>query len=807
MSSTSFHSEDLPRSPERRRFTRQRIRSLAYLDVVPDNGGIVLNLSENGLALQAVNPLIDQTHVTLRIQPPKSRKRIEVNAEITWLSESKSEAGLHFLALAEDARAELVDWLSAEAGADKPRPVENSRFSQTRLAPSAPMTQESPRLRDKWSILLSDSTPGKTLGNQKEPGHLPNSSPGVKDLASQPRAVQPEKLLDIAAIHPEAPSAEIHPRTSDRADSAVSAPLSSQHLPDVVAHSNVELPPPLAEAAYRQPPRPTVADPVSKRNEIPNPIAPAMKSDASAGSQERRRFIRQRARSLTYLDVDADNGGMILNLSENGLAVQAVNPFINQTRVTLRIQPPKSRKSIEVSAEITWLSESKREAGFHFLDLADDARAELADWVSAEAGTGQPLPPDDSAGPEMQQVASTTITEAPPHLRGKWSILLDDSAPEKTLTNPRTLDPLSDLSMGSRNLASQPSVTPPGKFLQDPANRPGLSLAAIRSRSSDGVEATVRLPLSLEHPPDLAANPTVELPLSPAAASSHQLPSPTAANLPTKSDETPSPAIPAKSPISRQFFRERFHKWRAIAALCACTALIFLLLGMAIMRGLLHDRVGKWSADESARDAGAAPSSPTVPAASSQGAAFPSKASDSKTRHTDVRGVARTTRMENPDKHKSENPKSGPPDGAMDSRVAQYSLAVEVPPQTVTSDSQNAGVPSAPALPVQPSGAPPAINPSPVASAEHRTDCYLLYRVEPLYPREAKAKHIEGTVTLHLLIGMDGRVRSVRELDGPGPLVPAALSAAREWRFIPALLNGRPIDAEKDVSIDFRLPR
>jgi TonB family protein len=806
MSSTSFHSEELPRSPERRHFARQRVRSLAYLDVGSDNGGIVLNLSENGLALQAVNPFIDQTRVTLRIQPPKSRKRIEANAEITWLSESKREAGLHFLALAEDARAELVDWVSAEAGADKPRPLENSASSQTRLAPSAPMAQESPRLRDKWSILLSDSIPGKTLGNQKEPSHLPNSSPGVKDLASQPRAAQPEKLLDIAANHPESPAPEIHPRTSDGADSAVSPPLSPERVPGVVADSTVELPPPLVTAAYRQPPRPTVADLVSKRNEIPDPTAPAMNSVAFPGSQERRRFTRQRARSLTYLDVGADNGGMVLNLSENGLALQAVNPFIDQTRVTLRIQPPKSRKRIEVSAEITWLSDSKREAGFHFLDLADDARAELADWVSAEAATGEPLLPDDSAGPQIPQVASTPITQEPPRLRGKWSILLDDSAPEKTLTNPRTLDPLPDLAMGSRNIASQPSVTPPGKFRQDPASRPDLPLAAIRSRTSDGVESTGRLPLSLEHTPDLAANPILELPLSPVAASSHQFSSPTAANLPGKSDEAPSPPISGISPIFRQLFRERFHKWRAIAALCTCTALIFLFLGMAIMRGLLHDRLGKWSGDESVRDAGAALSPPTAPAASSQGAAIPSKVSNAKTRHTDARGIPRTPRLENPDKYKSENPKPGPPDGATDSRVAQYSSPVEVPQQAATSETQNAGVPSMPALSVQPSGAPPAINPSEVASAERRTDCYLLYRVEPLYPREAKAKHIEGTVTLHLLIGVDGRVRSVRELDGPGPLVPAALSAAREWRFIPALLNGRPIDAEKDISIDFRLP-
>jgi TonB family protein len=101
----------------------------------------------------------------------------------------------------------------------------------------------------------------------------------------------------------------------------------------------------------------------------------------------------------------------------------------------------------------------------------------------------------------------------------------------------------------------------------------------------------------------------------------------------------------------------------------------------------------------------------------------------------------------------------------------------------------------------------PATNPAPPRAPERRSDCYLLYRVLPLYPREAREQRIEGTVVVHLRIGTDGHVRSSRELSGPAPLVPAALAAVREWRFIPALLNGQPIDTEKDVSIEFQLSR
>ncbi|MFZ0885768.1 MAG: energy transducer TonB, partial [Candidatus Acidiferrales bacterium] len=154
--------------------------------------------------------------------------------------------------------------------------------------------------------------------------------------------------------------------------------------------------------------------------------------------------------------------------------------------------------------------------------------------------------------------------------------------------------------------------------------------------------------------------------------------------------------------------------------------------------------------------------------------------------------------------------------GSSDSLVAKFSSPIRPASLEPTSSFPEAAIASAPALSIRPTSAPrmvagsPEINPPPPINVQlnvqRRSDCYLLYRVEPLYPREAKADHIEGTVTVHLQIGTDGRVQSLRELSGPTLLVPAALDAAREWRFIPALLNGQAIEAEKDVSIVFQLP-
>jgi len=84
--------------------------------------------------------------------------------------------------------------------------------------------------------------------------------------------------------------------------------------------------------------------------------------------------------------------------------------------------------------------------------------------------------------------------------------------------------------------------------------------------------------------------------------------------------------------------------------------------------------------------------------------------------------------------------------------------------------------------------------------------CYLAYRVEAAYPQEAREQRIEGVVKIQQVIGTDGSVRRVKLLSGPPLLASAALEAAKYWRYVPALLNGRAVETEQDVEIEFRLP-
>jgi TonB family protein len=149
------------------------------------------------------------------------------------------------------------------------------------------------------------------------------------------------------------------------------------------------------------------------------------------------------------------------------------------------------------------------------------------------------------------------------------------------------------------------------------------------------------------------------------------------------------------------------------------------------------------------------------------------------------------------------SPRSDPGSTPLDESLAKEpeSAPVRVPiDPNITSHSLVAIVPNSPMA------ASPAPKPQQPEQDRLLEPSYLLYRVEPAYPQDAEEQDVEGTVRMRALIGQDGRVRSIELVSGPPLLAAAAMSAARRWRYLPAILNGQPVESEEDISIDFRLP-
>jgi protein TonB len=82
----------------------------------------------------------------------------------------------------------------------------------------------------------------------------------------------------------------------------------------------------------------------------------------------------------------------------------------------------------------------------------------------------------------------------------------------------------------------------------------------------------------------------------------------------------------------------------------------------------------------------------------------------------------------------------------------------------------------------------------------------LVY-VAPIYPPIALAARKEGLVILEALIAEDGTIRDVRVLR-PEPLFEqAAITAVRQWRFSPTLLNGERVPIVMTVTVAFSLTK
>jgi periplasmic protein TonB len=82
----------------------------------------------------------------------------------------------------------------------------------------------------------------------------------------------------------------------------------------------------------------------------------------------------------------------------------------------------------------------------------------------------------------------------------------------------------------------------------------------------------------------------------------------------------------------------------------------------------------------------------------------------------------------------------------------------------------------------------------------------LIQRVEPVYPTQARAARLAGSVSLDVTIGEDGSVRDVKQVSGSPVLAAAATDAVRRWRYSPFLLNGQPLAVHKQVTVVFKLP-
>jgi protein TonB len=128
------------------------------------------------------------------------------------------------------------------------------------------------------------------------------------------------------------------------------------------------------------------------------------------------------------------------------------------------------------------------------------------------------------------------------------------------------------------------------------------------------------------------------------------------------------------------------------------------------------------------------------------------------------------------------------------SEPARKFASLTPPPAPAPAEAQSAEVAAA-----RPVASGPLIPPRPVAGMETNR--------APAYPEIALRRDEQGRVMLRVSVSADGRPLEVEvaQTSGYPSLDAAALSAVRQWRFVPAMQAGTAVAAIAEVPVRFRI--
>jgi TonB family protein len=669
---------------DRRLSVRHTVPSLAYVDLGENNGGIILNLGEGGLAVTLVAPLQTDRPSRMRFQLPGSGDWLEASGEVARISESKKEAGMRFVNLSEDVRIRIKNWVSAESAGMPPEETASDLNEETVVAWPA----------EAANSRASEFTSPDPLGREQAPG------PAL-----------------VAGTDPRLRRA---------------AALTGRH--------------PLGEEQF-------ASDNLDQ-------------SGDTAGDFDRRSSVRRPVPSLAYVDLGENNGGVVLNIGEGGMALTSAAPLYPGVPVQMRFQLPGSNEWLEAIGEIARISDSKKEAGLRFVNLSEEARGQIKNWISSDiSAAGSQL---DEAGPrerawrrlEMPVIGATGShsgkTANPRRVVQKNAqLLMSQPSPASTVAN-------------TRKWAAASAPTELGSTVWDGMGQDN------RVQAEDGGKRVL-----------LKWGPWVAL-------------------------------------AAVMFMGAFFAGW-----FTAGTASIKRSFAPVAKTGS-DTRETAQATDSSTATFGAPVPDHVSSAPKDASRGTDTRGSSARVQSTQTHTAptgSSSAQADVPSRHSETAqppaPASIAPPAEQVSAPAPSSTTANQPAgaQVAGTTEQAAPPPAKPAeIPAVPKSSvsvsfgpypsiriPPGLKPQTSQKSLALQIGQLLSRVDPVYPEDAKTQQVEGSVKLHAVIGRDGAIESVETRSGPALLTPAAEGAIRQWRFTPSSIGGQAVEAEEDITVTFKL--
>jgi hypothetical protein len=501
---------------------------------------------------------------------------------------------------------------------------------------------------------------------------------------------------------------------------------------------------------------------------------------------ERRFYRRIVPSALVYLAFGQNRVGMLLNVSENGLLVSTplglTRNFVYRVSLRLNGLP----RAIQVRVRVVWTTESKR-AGIQLLDLGEHDREQLRKWGALEGAretSSEPFASPHNSKPSQKTTESSPVAAEPPKI------------PAPVANTPSARPGLPRTPATSATLAFVTSATlavvglAVGLFFgnrpfheafirfagagKDSAADTATSTNTLRQRTKDAqtrVSIVGLNPISKDAAQQTAASVT-------GSADSFL-------NIPT--DKRLERKIPVAK-IDWDSFSQRPARVPAKANLDASgSGATTSTSGQLSTNSPIPESIASDSTDSDK------PSLPNdlPPAAPSGNASVPFALPilPPPPRAT------RTSRIE------------GTPDPVVVHLDVPESRVIEVTPP-----SSHASLVSLPGervfqspsvtIHIQRSILMPA---GPKAWLSGRSKKVLLgellSRVDPQTP------HLQvrsgASVSVRAVLDKNGRVENLKPVNGSITLVPSVIRAVREWRYQPTLLDGKPVETEAYVLVEF----
>jgi hypothetical protein len=641
-------------------------------------------------------------------------------------------------------------------------------------------------------------------------------------------------------------------------------------------------------------------------------------------TRDRRLQERTTPASLAYVMFGDTNGGIVVNISETGMAIAVADLLVGGDYLRrTRIQLPSSRQSIEISSQIVWLAESKKSAGIRFVDLTAEARNQILNWIASEkpAPKLEELPKflrrekrhleigppksgrifstasvrDEEAAARYAKMFPSESNDAIPTAPADETKPQQDSLPIPAATPtdtgvsmfgsaaqisiydfPQSLEATIP-SEPARNIAPEPIKTSIPELRESLATGPVESHvpATLENFPSEPMGCSfpdqdqTSLPQAIARTASQASEIVTREILDASTLSLVEdlqekvcLHTPVDSGPQVRTDRVGSSAHRIEDSASHS------HVLEISAFQIAIFVLSLVVIGFAV--GLT---VGRGPIGKRLRDA--QKSIPVVDATStllnhpdetisqtshplSANAFLPPAANPPASATTGTRPETSSAQSLNtlpedlPTRVGAAGPSSaitaqplvdsGNPDASLESegstRLIPRNASPSPAPRTVTpatragphlsspstvyfSGSGRGSKPFRLILPEKPIAASSSfaitsqlsvlVSPEPGPAPAHKPALLqageLVSFVWPRYPKPGERPGLPETVKVRTTIGEFGQVLDVKHVSGSISLLPAAITAIRQWRFEPTLLDRRPVQAQQEITIEFQPPR